>query len=104
MGVRMGDGRRVAAGRGQSEIGVGWAAGQSGSWDVGVGWVCGAGRGELQLRRDPEQTVGRVNPFGSLRTMVSGVGWCVWSRGGVESWVGDGGATVGGVGDGVGDG
>ena len=48
-----------------------------GSWDGGVG-VGGAGRGELQLRRDPEQAVGRVNPFGSLRTMVSGVGWCVW--------------------------
>ncbi len=96
MGVRMGDGRRVAAGRGQSEIGVGWAAGQSGSWDVGVGWVCGAGRGELQLRRDPEQTVGRVNPFGSLMTMVSGVGWCVWGvgRARCSGAGGDGGGPV----------
>jgi len=41
-----------------------------------------AGRGELQLRRDPEQTVGRVNPVGSLGAMVPvEAGWCFWELG-----------------------
>ena len=90
---------RVGA-RADRAVGMVWL----GSWDGGAGVGC-AGRGELQLRRDPEQTVGRVNPVGSLRAMVPvEVGWCFWEPGaGMVGWEGDGGAAVGGVGDGEGD-
>ena len=41
--------------------------GRDGRGELGwCGWGCGAGRGELQLRRDPELVVGRVNPFDCL--------------------------------------